>query len=170
MIGKSLNNKVTGGLRALPSKDVYLTIGVAVLTAALHICGMIVGTGLFQFDEIGTFMSPVVARSHLVIGLSLIINVVGLWSRKATGMLVSMLALMVAGVGYLMWYMYSYWLLNRLKATTFSQIPLEAVPHYPYGLVSSGWWNVAVLVLIVALFVWEVKTLRGILTRSPESN
>lgn len=140
-------------------KDFYIAFGVAGLTVLTHTCALI--DEFARATGSGVLTSPTVPRLLLFIGLSLLVNVAGLWARKVVGKFVSIIALISAVTGYVVWYIYSRSILEALAGQPFYLLHTEAVPPHTFGLVGATWLNIVVLLLSGVLLIWEVKTLRG---------
>lgn len=142
-------------------KDYYFALCVAIVTMLLHFCGVALSEWRYQQLELEILRSPVTPRLFLFIGVALVINVVGLWSRKVVGLLISASALGCVGVCYLLWYIHSRQFLGALNQSVLSQLPsgFSQPTLPPYSLAGVSWWNLLVLGMVVALFIWETKTL-----------
>lgn len=139
-------------------KDYNFTLAVAALAALLHTYALTA-----EFTALGrsvTLASPNILILFTLIELGLVANVVGLWLRRAAGVVLSLAGLAGVGVGYALWYVYSRRVLELLLSKPFYQSHAEAVPPHPFGLLGATWVNQAVLLLSCVLVVWTAKTLR----------
>jgi prolipoprotein diacylglyceryltransferase len=156
---------MTGFVSDRQPGDFHFALGVALLAAVLNTYAL-----ALEFAEAGEFRtlnSPTIPYIFLVIELGLLVNVAGLWVRKTAGMLVSMAALVSVGVGYVVWYAYSRQILELLLSKSFYHSYPEALPPHPLGLIGASWLNLVVLVISVVLFIWELKTIRGMMAAKP---
>jgi hypothetical protein len=144
--------------------DFNFAFGVAVSAALIH--SFALAAELYRAAESRSLISGSVTRLLLLIELCLLVNVAGLWARKATGMLASMVSLLVACAGYAGWYLYSRQVLLTLSSQPFYQLHPEGIPPHPVGLAGATWLNLLVLVITGVLLIWEAKTLRG-MPRAP---
>lgn len=91
---------------------------------------------------------------HIRIGLALLLSVVGLWSRRVIGLFLSVLALVWVGLEYIAWFLLS----TRIKSNAGIESLPSSVPHAS-NLYGATPWNVVVLVLVIAVLVWEIGRL-----------
>jgi hypothetical protein len=164
-----LNQRAADGFHADQPKDFYFALGLAALLVLLHTYAYF--TELAGGSAgVGTLNSPTIPYLYLLIDLGLLFNVFGLWLRKPAGILISIVSLSSVGVGYIVWYVYSRQILDLLLSKPFNQIyhlyP-EAVPLHPFGLIGATWLNLFVLLMSGVLFIWELKTLRGMKAARP---
>lgn len=113
----------------------------------------------------GVLVDQSMIRMHLTIEGALVIAALGLWSRKVTGIVIAEMALLWASIEYVGWFI---WTRRTIEAAGLSGIP-DSIPH-AMNLYGSTGWNIAVLVIVTVLFVWELKTLTGVLSLSHGSN
>src|ERR1051326_7370061 len=73
-------------------KDHYFALTVALLATLLHTCALFAEFVAVKISV--TLASPAVLVFFIVIELGLAANVVGLWSRRSSGMLASVVALL----------------------------------------------------------------------------
>jgi hypothetical protein len=156
----------------IPSRSLKLAIGVAVLTAASNLIWFLYyWGGLLQAKRNsiaqggdGWLIDWSVVGMHLRIEVVLIIAALGLLSRKVSGLIISLIALIWIGIEYLNWYI---WTQRTIEAADIIEIP-RVIPGAG-NLYGATGWNIAVLAIVSALFVWEAKTLIGILRSSHEN-
>jgi hypothetical protein len=140
-------------------KDFYFAFGFASLAALLHTYAQL--TQFTMADDSEILTSSTIPYLFLLIELGLVVNLFGLWLRKAASMLISIIALSGVFVGYIAWYVYSRQILDRLLSKPFYHVYSGSVVPYPFGLLGATWLNLVVLVMSAILFVWAVKTLRS---------
>jgi len=102
---------------------------------------------------------------HLQITLCLLICAIGLWLRRPIGLLLSLLALVWIGRIYLRWYLNTSAFMVEQEITDFSLLQGPGKQHL-IPLREGTWWDLVVLMLIIALFVWLVKRLIRVLLPS----
>lgn len=154
-----LQKRVLIHLRNQKPKDFYLALGFSILAVVLHTCALI--TEFTRIAEFRTLTSPTITYVFMLIELALIVSVLGLWSRKRTGLVTSIIALLCVGVGYGLWYVYSRQTLDFLLSKSFYQLHPETLPQYPLGLIQATWLNLVVLVISGVLCVWNIRVLRS---------
>lgn len=159
MIEARRYNRSLGGVSSQPARDFNFALGFAVLTLLLHSYTQVVE--LTRISELSTLTSQTIPWVFIVIEIGLLINVIGLWLRRAGGIWLSIAALSSVGVVYVVWYVYSRQILKLLLAQPFYRLHAEAVPPHTFGLISATWMNIVVIVMSGVLFVWEAKTLRS---------
>ena len=157
MNGAGLRESATGRHGVRLPRDFHFALGFAVLAALLHTSALL--AELVRASGSNALTSPVIPQLFLLIELGLLVNVAGLWLRKVTGILVSLAALSVAGLGYALWYLSSRQILELLMSKPFYHEFPQAVPPHPFGLVGATWVNLVVLVMAGVLFVWQLKRL-----------
>ena len=93
---------------------------------------------------------PSVSMMHVRIAVALIISVAGLFSRRAVGMFLSALALGWVGLEYAAWFSWTV----RIKSNAGIETLPSSIPHAS-NLYGASPWNIVVLVLTIAVFLWE---------------
>lgn len=91
----------------------------------------------------------------IAITMALIVAVVGLWSRRKVGFITSLGALVLIPVIYLFWYLGTRSIMRRAEISSFEQMPDQSQHLLP--LAYATWWDVYVLLLVIALIVWHLK-------------
>ena len=95
---------------------------------------------------------------HLQITVCLLICALGLWLRRPISLLLSLLALMWIGNIYLGWYLNTSAFMVEQEITDFSLLQGSGKQHL-IALREGTWWDLAVLMLVIAASVWLVKRL-----------
>lgn len=144
--------------------DYNFTITLAALAALLHTYALVAEWTML--NRYGMLTSPNIFLLFTVIEFGLVANVVGLWLRRAAGVVVALVALASVGVGYAIWYVYSSQVLELLLSKPFYQSHAETIPPHPFGLLGATWVNQAVLLMSCVLFIWTARTLRFMLKAS----
>jgi hypothetical protein len=139
-------------------KDYNFTIAVAALVALLHTYAL--AAECASLGRSVTLTSPHILLLFTFIEFGLVANVVGLWLRRASGVVVSLVALAGVGLAYALWYVHSSQVLELLLSKPFYQSHPEIVPPHPFSLLGATWVNQAVLLMSGVLFIWTAKTLR----------
>lgn len=145
--------------------DFHFAFGFAAAAALLHTYAT--AEHFKTLAEFKALTSPTTGLLFLLMEFGLLLNVAGLWLRRVNGMRISLAALSVTAAGYVAWYLYSRETLDLLLSKPFYHAHPEAVPPHPFGLMGATWVNLVVLVMTGVLFIWEVKTLRGMRRRTP---
>lgn len=159
MIEAGLKKAAAGHSADYLTKDFYPAFIFAALALLLHVCAL---AGEFsRAAGSRTLNSTTIMWLLTLMTPCLVANAVGLWVRRAAGLVVSIVALLAVGAGYITWYLYSRHLLEFLSSNPFYLQHPEAVPLHPFGLIGATWPNLVVLVMCGVLLVWEAKTLRG---------
>lgn len=161
MIEAGLNKRLAIPLPDPHSKDFYFAFGVASLALLLHTYTLI--AEFARAHEVESLILHAVPPFLLIIEFCLLVSVAGLLIRNVAGLLISLLALVVTNIGYVIWYLASRPILEMLSAPPFYQLYAEAVPPHPLGLLGATTMNVLVLALSGVLLIWEAKTLRSML-------
>ena len=159
MIEEGLNRRMTGRTY-VRARDFSFAFGVAVFAAATQT--VVLALELFRVAGSRALIASTVIRVLVLIEFCLLINVAGLWARRALGIWFSLAALVVACAGYAWWYAYSRQVLALLSSQPFYQTHAEAVPTHPFSLVGATWLDLIVFMTSCVLLVWVVKTIRGI--------
>jgi hypothetical protein len=95
---------------------------------------------------------------HLQITICLLIGAIGLWLRRPSSLLLSLLALTWIGTLYLRWYLDTSLFMREQEISDFSLLQGAGKQHW-IPLREGTWWDFVVLVLVMALSVWLVKRL-----------
>ncbi|HEX8137841.1 MAG TPA: hypothetical protein VF544_09650 [Pyrinomonadaceae bacterium] len=171
MVGNKLNKRIAKALHQLPPRGIKLVIGIALLTASLNALWIAYRVGYTNgqtgcgYPCVPEHQDFTLQYMQIRIGLALVISAVCLWSRRAIGFFISAIALTWAGKEYVWWYLES---LRRLKAmdlNDFSELKTPSLQHVN-NLLGATWWDIAVLIVIILLFIWQIKTLAQILNSS----
>lgn len=166
MFGAGLRHRAVRRSRDLQPRDFYVAFCFALLAVLLHTWALVAEfTRSAQSDTLNSSTIPLL---FLLMELGLLLNVVGLLFRKTASLLVSLVALSISGVGYVMWYLQSQQILEILLSKSFYHSYPEAIPPHPFGLLGATWINLVVLVLTGILFIWEVKTFRSMVKATPD--
>lgn len=99
-------------------------------------------------------------KMHLQISISLFLVAVGFWSRKVLGFLLSLLALIWIGKIYLFWHIDTLAFMHEHDIEEFALLQGPERQHL-VTLRYATWLDAIVLVVIIMLFVWQVKALFG---------
>jgi hypothetical protein len=176
MVGPKLNNRLTRRLHEVPPKEFNLAISVAVLIAALNALWVAYRVG-YSYGEVGCGYpctsehqdySLLLMQCRIAVALTLIAT--GLCFRRVIGFIGAVLATAYVGKEYLWWYFDSWQRLKEIGVRDFSQLPAPHEIQHAGNLYGATWWNVLVLVVTAALFVWEMKTLTRLLISYREAD
>lgn len=100
-------------------------------------------------------ISQSVIRRDLSIEIALIVAAIGMVSRKISGLLVSLIALVWVVIEYIGWYV---WTKQAIVAAGLTELP-SGIPQ-AWKLAGATPWNLVVLVVTVFLFLWEARLAR----------
>lgn len=171
MVNHGIFEKMDNSLRALPRHNVYFALGIALFILALNALGMTYNTGYSKGWNActsitnGGFLSggpdPIQLR-NIKIEIAIFVSIVGIWSRRFIGYLISMLSLTWVGWQYLDWWLYSLRWLEQAGLKDFSEL---RDPNFTYAgkFIGASWWNPIVLIMSLTLLTWQLKTLATIL-------
>ena len=162
---KELNKALVQSSR-IPGVMSALTAGLNLLWVANY-WGHILQSTRSSIAQGGTgaLLDQSMIRMHLTIEGALIIAALGLLSHKVTGIVIAEMALLWVGIEYVGWFI---WTRRTIEAAGLSEIP-RYIPHAA-NLYGATGWNIAVLVIVAVLVVWELKTLTGVLILSHGSD
>lgn len=86
------------------------------------------------------------------IAAALVVCVAGLIYRGARGVGISTLALLWVVGEYATWWLKSFFVVYSSESQSFSKVEHTALLH------DAGWWDIWVLVVVIATLAWKVKT------------
>ncbi len=84
---------------------------------------------------------------------------VGLLIRKVPGLILSFLGLLGALAGYTYWYSFSSRAMRALEDDVYLKKHPDLFPQHMAGLVGAGWWDIAILLVVVIVLAWQIKFL-----------
>jgi hypothetical protein len=138
-----------------------VAVSIASLTAALSALRVAFNLGynygvFHSVDGVHVSCCVNFLESFLIpITIALILSVVGLWSRKGTGFLMSLVALIVIPIIYVSWYFGTRSIMRRAEISTFEKMPDQS--QHLLTLAYATWWDVYVLLLVIVLIMWQLK-------------
>jgi len=145
-----------------------LATGVAIFVAALNTLWLVWGTISFMLARseaarqgVGWFVDWSHTFMHARISLALIVAAACLWSRTVRGLVISASALTWVVIEYAWWAIWSQRFLASMDIPEFH----SSTPHV-FNIFGATGWNVAVLAIALALLLWELKTLIGLLIKA----
>ena len=97
---------------------------------------------------------PSVFVMHIRIGVALLLSVAGLVSRRMIGLFVATLALVWVGLEYVAWFFWSMRIKSNAEIQTFPSLAGNVSNLY-----GASYWNVVVLVLVIAVLLWGILRL-----------
>ena len=106
---------------------------------------------------------------HVQITVCLLICAFGLWLRRPIGLLVSLVAVTWISNIYFLWYRSTAAFMVEQEIPNFSLLQGPGKQHL-VPLRGATWWDIVVLVLVIVLLIWLVKTLVTVLVRSRAGN
>lgn len=149
------------------SKNLVL-FGSAVVTVAaiLHTYQLVLETRIAE--EAHPFHADLFpGRLHLFLLLAFLVIAAGLIIGKRAGLVCSLLGLICVFVGHVGWFHYSHAVLYAMNQDERYAGHPELIPPNIWGFIGARWWDVVLLILFMALFVWEIKVL---FTRAEKRN
>jgi len=172
----NLSEKLTGHLRSLSSWDFKLALGIVTMLTTISSFHVVYSSGYLNGQEalalsLSNIHPPGIYTNfdfshwlnaiHIWIAVGLIIATLGLWSRKAAGFLISLIALLWVCFVYLWWYRETLHFLKNIEVTEYTKL------HDPFfkqlGMLrGASQLDVLVLLVCVALVLWQLRTLLGI--------
>lgn len=105
---------------------------------------------------------PSVFMMHIRIGMALVLGFAALLSRRVIGLYLSALALVWIGLEYAAWFLWSIRIRSNAEVERFPSVIANAVNLY-----GATPWNLLVLVLVVAVLVWQIGRLLRIAKSQP---
>jgi hypothetical protein len=157
--------------RVISKKGISVTKNSYKLTRLFLFGWVVVGLGAMRYlyqlvlevralDRASPFLTNrVFAWLLIFLLLSLLLVAVGLALRSRIGLGCSIIGLTGVLVGYVGWYHYSNDTLKMLRNESIFPWHPEILPPYSFGLIKGHWWDIALLIMFVSLFMWEIKVL-----------
>jgi len=101
---------------------------------------------------------------HLKIEIALLVIVIALWFRRVLGVFISLFATLFVEIQYALLYLDTQRWLREMGVSDFSELPVPGeFPHFA-GLYHATLWDVVLLVIVTALFAWQVRVLITLFT------
>ena len=97
-------------------------------------------------------------RLHFFLLMSLLLAAAGLAIGRRWGLIASSLGLLGALLAYIHWSYVSHRNFQLLTIRPYSEHP-ELIPPSLFGFIGARWWDLVLLILFMALLVWEIKVL-----------
>lgn len=113
----------------------------------IHLRQMLAASKLVIVDWDPSFL-----MMHIRIGIALAIAASSLFSTRVIGLLVAAIASVWVFAEYFSWYVWSSRIRGNLEHAEFSSM----TPH-ALNLYGARWWNIAILILVITLLLWEIK-------------
>jgi hypothetical protein len=143
--------------KKLDTNFVLFGMTVIALSAARHLYHLVLV--LREIDDASPFLADTYFAWLQVFLLLSFLLAAGLIVRTRSGVVCSVLGLLGVLLGHLGWFEYTYNNLQLLAHNSFYLKHPELVPPHSFGLIGGRWWDVALLILLVALLVWEIRML-----------
>jgi hypothetical protein len=102
---------------------------------------------------------------HLQITIGLAVCAIGMWWRRLAGLLLSLLGLAWAATIYLVWYSSTKAFMVEQEIPDFALLQGPGKQHL-LSFREGTWWDLMVLMLVIALSIWLVKRLIRVLLPS----
>jgi hypothetical protein len=144
--------------RKIPQRKKLVLFGLAVVAVAaiLHAYQLVLDTRIIE-DAPHADRFP--GRLHLLLLLAFLVMAVGLLIGTRVGLVCSLLGLICVLLGHVAWLNYSHAVLYDINQNGLFDRHPDLRPPSLFGFVGARWWDVVLLLLFVALLVWEIKTL-----------
>lgn len=145
--------------------------GFFAMAASLHVYQFAIEwVFLGRAGRLGILTSSFVAVLQLFFVLVFLICLVGLLINRLPGLFLSILGLVGVLAGYAYWFSYSSRALRALEEDVHLQKHPDLIPRHFMGLVGAGWWDIAILLVVVIVLAWQVKLLISTLGHRKSSN
>lgn len=99
---------------------------------------------------------------HLQITVGLLICTIGMWWRRLVGLLLALLGVVWAAAIYLVWYFSTTAFMVEQEIPDFALLQGPGKQHL-IALREGTWWDLIVLVMVIALCVWLINKLIRVL-------
>jgi len=145
--------------RKIDQRKNLVLFGLAVVTVAaiLHTYQMVLE---FRIIEDAPQADRFFVQLQIFLLLAFLLTAVGLAIRRRAARLCSVLGLICVFLGHVAWFLHSHRLLQAMSLDRrYEQYHPELIPPNIWGFVGARWWDLVLLLLFVALLVWEIKTL-----------
>jgi hypothetical protein len=109
----------------------------------------------FKCSESTDLFCGVTFRDSYLAGITagLAFSVICLWSRRAIGFLLSLLALVWVGVNYIFWYLGTLSIMRANGIESFKKMPDQ--DQYVFTLNNASQWDVIVMLIVLGFIVWQ---------------
>jgi hypothetical protein len=145
--------------RTIQQRKKVVLFGLAVITGGLILQAYQLVVELRIMRDARFFEADVFpARLRTILLLSLLVAAAGLAIGRRWGFVTSSLGLVGALLGYIYWFYDSHRSFQILAQEPFYTNHPEFVPPNSFGLIGARWWEMVLLMLFVALLIWEVIT------------
>lgn len=140
--------------------------GLAVVTVAaiLHAYQLVLE---FRIIEDAPHADRFPVRLQFFLLLTFLVIAAGLLIGTRVGLVGSLLGLICVFLGYVAWLSHSHKALQAMNQDGLYDRHPELIPPNIWGFVGARWWDVMLLILFIALLLWEIKLL---FTRVEKSN
>jgi len=151
----NLSQDKVSNLRSLSRKSLKVAFIIAAMTAVINAIWLTYRFAQLNSNPGSTSLvivqiDPSVSLMLIRIGFGLLLAAVCLWYRRVASLVMSMAALIWVLIEYTGWYLWS--------ASIRREAGVAGVPGF-LSFYGANAWNVAVIVIVLALLTWEVKTL-----------
>ncbi len=162
---RKFSRKVTLGLHSISIREYRIVLCLVALIAA--------GTTIFTAYKVGytaaqedidvLYNLPRASHSdwpnqlnfmHASMSVAFTIAMIGLWLRRAVGLLLSIIAMAWVGIIYVWWYFYSLEYLRNLEIPDFTS-EMRHIGTWRDAML----WDVVILVALITLCIWIIRVL-----------
>ena len=154
---------LTGILRAEPTWQFRLVVGIVGLTAAISALRIAFNLGynygLFKaVDGVHTTCCVNFLESFLLpITTGLVLSTAGIYVQRPIGFLLSLIALLAIPFTYVAWYLGTLSIMRHAEVGSFSQLPSQQ--QHVLTLADASWWDIWVLSIAILLILWQSEKL-----------
>lgn len=144
--------------RRIDQRKNLVLFGLSVVTVAaiLHAYQLVLE---FRIIEDAPHADRFPARFHLFLLLVFLLIAAGLVVGRRAGLVCSVLGLICVLLGHVAWLSSNHRMFQAMNQDGFYERHPELRPPSLFGLVGARWWDLVLLILFLALFVWEIKIL-----------
>lgn len=135
---------------------VLFGLAVVTLAAIAHAYQLVLE---FRIIEDAPHANRVPAQLQLFLLLAFLMIAMGLLIRPRIGLVCSVFGLIIVFLGHVWWLYYSYAVLYAINYDGLYERHPDLRPQSLFGFAGARWWDVVLLVLFIALLVWEIKML-----------
>jgi hypothetical protein len=154
--------------RTIDAKAIGFSVFFAI-AASLHVYQFAIEWRfLGRAARAAVFTSSYFALLQIFFILVFVTCAVGLLIRGVPGLLLSIISLLGVLLGHASWYSYSTRALRAMEEDVHIQKHPDLMPRHLMGLVGAGWWDIAILLVVVIALAWQVKLLISIFRHRDE--
>lgn len=144
--------------RKIEQRKRLVLFGLAVVTVAaiLHTYQLVLETRIIEYMP---HADRFPGRLDLFLLCAFLLVAGGLLIGTRMGLICSVFGLIIVFLGHVWWLYYSYALLHLINYDGLYERYPDLRPPSLFGFVGARWWDLVLLILFIALLLWEIKTL-----------